>query len=64
MLKCTKCSGKMFVDRIFLSHNHLELYCIICGKREMYQNPENHGKRERWIMQMERIRARKNGNSL
>jgi rRNA maturation protein Nop10 len=64
MIKCSKCSGKMFVDRVFLSYNHLELSCIICGKREMYPHPERHGKRERWIMQMERIRAKANGHSI
>jgi hypothetical protein len=64
MITCNKCSGKMFVDRVFLSYDYLELYCIICGKREMYQHPDNHSKRTKWIMRMERIRARKSGNSL
>ena len=54
----------MFVDRVFLSHNHLELYCLACGKREMYQNPERHGKRAQWIMQMERARAKKTGSEI
>jgi hypothetical protein len=54
----------MFVDRVFLTYDYLELYCIICGKREMYQHPDNHSKRTKWIMRMERIRARKSGNSL
>jgi hypothetical protein len=64
MIKCSKCLGKVFVDRVFSTSEYLELYCIICGKREMYKNPENYSKRTRWIMRMERIRARKNGNSL
>jgi len=64
MLKCVKCSGKMFVDRVFLSHDHLELYCFVCGKREMYPHPDNHGKKIKWIMNLERERAKKAGNPL
>jgi hypothetical protein len=54
----------MFVDRVFLSHNHLELYCLACGKREMYQNPERHGKRAVWIMNSEKIRAKRLGSTI
>lgn len=64
MIKCLKCSGRMFVDRVFLSYNHLELYCFVCGKREMYPHPERHGKRAKWIMQKEIERARANGHSV
>jgi hypothetical protein len=64
MIKCSKCFGKMFVDRVFLSKEYLELYCIICGKREMYQHPENGSKKEKWIMRLEKARLKKNGNSL
>jgi hypothetical protein len=65
MIKCLKCNkGRMFVDRVFLSHNHLELYCLACGKREMYQNPERHGKRSAWIMNSEKIRAKRLGSTI
>jgi DNA-directed RNA polymerase subunit RPC12/RpoP len=64
MIRCQKCSGKIFVDRVFLTCDYLELYCIICGRREMYKDPENHSKRTKWIMKMERIRAKKSGNTL
>jgi predicted nucleic-acid-binding Zn-ribbon protein len=64
MITCIKCSGRMFVDRVFLSADYLELYCLICGRREMYQHPESGSKRVRWIMQMERARIKRVGNRL
>ncbi len=33
MLKCGKCSGRVFLDRVYFNYGHLELFCIICGKR-------------------------------
>jgi hypothetical protein len=63
-IKCKKCFGKMFVDRVFLSQNHLELYCITCGKREMYSSEEQFGEREKWIMKLEKVRAKKSGHPL
>lgn len=64
MIKCTKCSGRMLVDRVFTSPEHLELFCLACGKREMYPFPEKNCKKSRWIMRMEKMRAKANGNSL
>jgi DNA-directed RNA polymerase subunit M/transcription elongation factor TFIIS len=64
MIKCTKCGGKMFVDRVFTSHDHLELYCLKCGKRDMYHNPQKYGKKIQWIIEKEREIAKKNGNHL
>lgn len=54
----------MFVDRVFLSHDHLELVCINCGKRDMYHNPERFGEMVRWIMKLEIDRAKKNVSSI
>lgn len=34
-MQCKKCTGKVFVDRIFSEKRHLELFCIMCGKRWM-----------------------------
>lgn len=58
MLTCSKCYGKMFVDRVFTSEVHLETYCINCGKRDMYHYPENHGKYAQWIFNKEKARAK------
>jgi hypothetical protein len=64
MIKCTKCNGRMMVDRVFLSEHHLELYCFVCGKREMYPHPYSHGEKIAWIMNLEKQRAKKSGNPL
>ena len=32
---CGKCGGRVFVDRVFSQKLHMELYCIMCGKRWM-----------------------------
>ena len=64
MIKCTKCGGKMFVDRVFKSHDNLELYFLKCVKRDMYHNPQKYGKKIQWIIEKEREIAKKNGNHL
>lgn len=64
MIKCSKCNGRVFVDRVFTTPAHLELYCLLCGKREMYPHPESKGKRARWIMAKEKARARATGTTL
>lgn len=33
-MKCGKCGGKMFVDRVFSENRNYELFCIICGRRD------------------------------
>jgi hypothetical protein len=63
-LTCGKCSAKMLVDRVFLSYNHLELYCLRCGKREMFNDPQKYGERVQWIMKLEIARAKKSGSPL
>jgi hypothetical protein len=63
-LTCRKCSAKILVDRVFLTVDHLELYCLRCGKREIYHNTDKFDERARWIMSMEIARAKKNGNPL
>jgi DNA-directed RNA polymerase subunit RPC12/RpoP len=35
MMKCQKCNGRVFVDRVFSQKLHTELFCILCGKRWM-----------------------------
>jgi hypothetical protein len=35
MIKCQKCGGRVFVDRVFSQKLHVELFCILCGKRWM-----------------------------
>ena len=35
MMKCQKCNGRVFVDRVFSQLTSMELFCIMCGKRWM-----------------------------
>jgi ribosomal protein L33 len=63
-LTCQKCSGRMFVDRAYSSAEHLEIFCMVCGKREIFDNISRFGDRVKWIMQMEKIRAKRSGNSI
>ncbi len=35
MMSCNKCQGRVFVDRVFSQKLHVELFCIMCGKRWM-----------------------------
>ncbi len=35
MMKCGKCKGRVFVDRVFSQKLHVELFCMMCGKRWM-----------------------------
>jgi hypothetical protein len=32
---CGKCSGRVFIDRVFSQKLHMELFCIMCGRRWM-----------------------------
>jgi hypothetical protein len=32
---CSKCNGRVFVDRVFSQKLHVELFCMLCGKRWM-----------------------------
>jgi hypothetical protein len=34
-MKCSRCQGRVFVDRVFSQKLHIELFCILCGKRWM-----------------------------
>ena len=34
-MKCKKCKGRVFVDRVYAQNLRVELFCIMCGKRWM-----------------------------
>lgn len=50
-MNCKKCGGRVFVDRMFQGSkkknsqnresNHIELFCIMCGKRWMLDKTKN-----------------------
>jgi hypothetical protein len=59
MLNCKKCKGRMFLDRAFSQHNHLETFCIRCGARKFYHNFDKvNGEAARlWRMEQMRMEA-------
>jgi predicted nucleic acid-binding Zn-ribbon protein len=57
MINCTKCVGKMFVDRQYSSVMHLETYCIRCGNRKFYHPPSDTTEGQ-WILNQEKLRAK------
>jgi hypothetical protein len=32
---CQRCNGRVFIDRVFSQKLHIELFCILCGRRWM-----------------------------
>ena len=55
-MKCSKCQGRVFVDRVFSQKSHIELFCIMCGKRWMLnKNMNGLGK---WLEQIEELHAK------
>lgn len=41
MMKCQKCGGRVFVDRVFSQKLSVELFCVLCGKRWMIDKDTN-----------------------
>lgn len=56
-MKCLRCNGKVLVDRQYSTKEHLEVYCIVCGKRKFYHPPDS-SKEGSWILQQEILRAK------
>lgn len=52
-MKCRKCSGRVFVDRIFTENKNYETFCIICGDRRFISKGSELG---RWLHKMESAR--------
>jgi hypothetical protein len=49
---CSRCSGRVFVDRVFSQKLHVELFCIMCGKRWMINKDTS--PLGRWLEQAEK----------
>lgn len=41
MMICKRCGGRIFVDRVFSQKLHIELFCLMCGKRWMLNKDTN-----------------------
>jgi hypothetical protein len=61
MMKCQRCNGRVFVDRVFSQKLHIELFCILCGKRWMINKESNRfGK---WLNDQEQTNSKTYGIS-
>ena len=56
MMKCGKCKGRVFVDRVFSQKLHVELFCIMCGKRSMINKDTS--PLGRWLEQAEKTKEK------
>lgn len=54
-MSCSKCKGRVFVDRIFSEKKHVELFCICCGKRWMLDKEKNGF--AKWLLEREQEHA-------
>ena len=50
MFKCKKCTGRVFVDRVYAQTLRVELFCVMCGKRWMIKRDNRFGA---WIAKRE-----------
>lgn len=58
-MHCKKCNGRVFVDRTFTSHIHIELFCSMCGKRWFVKRLSNG--MGRWLSQKEENLLKRSG---
>lgn len=40
-MTCSRCNGRVFVDRVFSQKLHVELFCLMCGRRWMINKDTN-----------------------
>ena len=40
-MTCKRCSGRVFVDRVYSQNLRIELFCSMCGKRWMVRRDLN-----------------------
>ena len=40
-MNCQRCGGRVFIDRVFSQKLHMELFCILCGRRWMINKDTN-----------------------
>jgi DNA-directed RNA polymerase subunit RPC12/RpoP len=53
---CTKCGGRVFLDRVFSQKLHMELFCVMCGKRWILNKDTN--KLGKWLEQLEKTKEK------
>jgi hypothetical protein len=52
-MKCKRCKGRVFVDRIYSQNLRIEMFCIMCGKRWMIKKETNGF--AQWVAKQEAI---------
>lgn len=57
-MTCNKCSGRVFLDRVFTDNKFYELYCLICGARRFESKNTLVGQ---WLVEKERKRKAASG---
>ena len=58
-MKCRKCTGRVFLDRVFSDNKNFETSCILCGDRRFISKETEFGQ---WLAKREQ--ARMNAGSL
>jgi len=52
-MKCRRCSGRTFLDRVFSDNKNYETFCILCGDREFINKDSRFGQ---WLHKHEKAR--------
>lgn len=52
---CSRCGGKVFLDRTFTDNKNYETFCVICGDRKFVAKNTRLGK---WLADKEQKRMR------
>jgi hypothetical protein len=49
---CKKCSGRVFVDRVYSQNLRIEFFCVLCGKRWMIRRDNEFAS---WVAEKEKL---------
>jgi hypothetical protein len=60
---CKKCGGRVFIDRQYSTIDHMETFCILCGKRTFF-HPPSQSLEGRWLLEKEKSRVKNTMTSL
>lgn len=44
MITCSRCNGRVFLDRVFSDNMNFEVFCVICGDRKFVSKSSDLGK--------------------
>jgi len=53
-MKCQRCNGRTFLDRVFSDNKNYETSCLLCGDRRFISKDSDLGQ---WLTKMERART-------